>query len=121
MRYGALLPPFARHLLVGDTARSAACYCDVLDGEVHDQHLDIAGVRVAAVAVMLHADHAGDEHPWYAALAGAASAAWKRGRGWREALVRDPDGYEWAVEVLAELARGLFGPQRARSRGAHGV
>ena len=39
-------------------------------------------------------------------IAGAAS----KGHGWRETLVRDPDGYEWAVGVLVPPAKGPFGP-----------
>lgn len=36
-----------------------------------------------------------------------------KGHGWREVLVRDPDGYEWAVGVLVPPAAGPFGPQPA--------
>lgn len=143
-RYGALLPPFAVNLLVRDTARSAAFYRDVLGAAVHYQDVDFAALRVAAAEVMLHADHTHDEHPWHATLAAGAArgagaqlrllgvdldeVAWRaqahgaalvagatnKGHGWRETLVRDPDGYEWAVGVLVEPARGPFGPQPAR-------
>ena len=34
-----------------------------------------------------------------------------KGHGWREVLVRDPDGYEWACGVLVAPAKGPFGPQ----------
>lgn len=30
----------------------------------------------------------------------------KEGHGWREVLVRDPDGYEWAVGILVPPAKG---------------
>jgi uncharacterized glyoxalase superfamily protein PhnB len=33
-----------------------------------------------------------------------------KGHGWREVLVRDPDGYEWAVGVLIDPAKGPFHP-----------
>ncbi len=33
-----------------------------------------------------------------------------KGHGWREVCVRDPDGYEWAVGVLIDPAKGPFGP-----------
>lgn len=36
-----------------------------------------------------------------------------KGHGWREVLVRDPDGYEWACGVLVPPATGPFGPQPA--------
>lgn len=36
-----------------------------------------------------------------------------KGHGWREVLVRDPDGYEWACGVLVPPAAGPFGPQPA--------
>ncbi len=139
-RYGALLPPLSLNLLVADTAGSAAFYRDVLGAEVHYQDVDFAAVRVGPAEVMLHADHTHDEHPWHGALvAGAARGigaqvrllgidpdeverraraagatvvlpATSKGHGWREVLVRDPDGYEWAVGVLVEPARGPFGP-----------
>ena len=38
------------------------------------------------------------------------SPATSKGHGWRETLVRDPDGYEWAVGVLVPPAKGPFGP-----------
>lgn len=34
-----------------------------------------------------------------------------KGHGWRETLVRDPDGYEWAVGVLIAPAKGPLGPR----------
>jgi len=36
-----------------------------------------------------------------------------KGHGWREVLVRDPDGYEWACGVLIPPARGPFAPMPA--------
>jgi uncharacterized glyoxalase superfamily protein PhnB len=41
-----------------------------------------------------------------------ASAA-DKGHGWREMLVRDPDGYEWAVGVLIPPAKGPLRPKVA--------
>ena len=139
-RYGALLPPLALNLLVADTARSAAFYREVFEAEVHYQDIDFAAVRVGPAEVMLHADHTHDEHPWHpqlqagvargvgaqlrllgidpdalerrarAAGATVVAGATNKGHGWRETLVRDPDGYEWAVGVLVEPAKGPFGP-----------
>jgi uncharacterized glyoxalase superfamily protein PhnB len=50
-----------------------------------------------------------------AAAAGAHVVAEpeNKGHGWREILVRDPDGYEWACGVLVAPALGPFGPQPA--------
>lgn len=50
-----------------------------------------------------------------AAAAGAHVVAEpeNKGHGWREVLVRDPDGYEWACGVLVAPATGPFGPQPA--------
>jgi uncharacterized glyoxalase superfamily protein PhnB len=39
------------------------------------------------------------------------AGATNKGHGWREVLVRDPDGYEWAVGVLVPPAKGPFGPK----------
>ena len=97
---------------------------------MHYRDIDFAAVRIGAAEVMLHADHTHDEHPWHADLArgtlrglgaqirllgidpdtterrarttGAhiVRGATDMGHGWRETLVRDPDGYEWAVGIL---------------------
>jgi len=142
-RYGALLPPLSLNLIVSDTARSAAFYRDVLDAEVHYQDIDFAAVRVGPAEVMLHADHTHSDHPWAETLAAGhprgvgaqvrllgidpdeverrarevgaevAGSAMNKGHGWREVLVRDPDGYEWAIGVLVEPAKGPFGLQPA--------
>lgn len=50
-----------------------------------------------------------------AAGAQVVAATADKGHGWREVLVRDPDGYEWAVGVLIPPAKGPFGPQPAKS------
>lgn len=139
-RYGALLPPLSLNLIVSDTARSVQFYRDVFDAEVHYVDIDFAAMRVGPAEVMLHADHTHEDHPWHAQLiageprgigaqirllgidpddterraraAGATVAveARDKGHGWREALVRDPDGYEWAVGVLIPPATGPAGP-----------
>ncbi len=128
------------NLIVRDTERSAAFYRDVFDAEVHFVDIDFAAVRVGPAEVMLHADHTHDAHPWHAELgtsttrglgaqmrilgidpdemerrardAGAvvAVATTDKGHGWREVIVRDPDGYEWAVGVLIGPAKGPSGP-----------
>lgn len=139
-RYGALLPPLSLNLLVTDTARSAAFYRDVFAAEVHYVDIDFAALRVGPAEVMLHADHTHEGRPWEQALAAGhprglgaqirllgidpdmiesrarehgafiARPAADKGHGWREVLVRDPDGYEWAVGVLIPPARGPHGP-----------
>lgn len=139
-RYGALLPPLSLNLIVADTERSAAFYRDVFEAEVHYRDVDFAALRVGPAEVMLHADHTHDTHPWSAQLvAGAARGIGAqvrvlgidpdeverrareagatvavptadKGHGWREVLVRDPDGYEWAVGVLIPPATGPLGP-----------
>lgn len=139
-RYGALLPPLSLNLIVEDIERSVRFYQVVFEAEVHYYDIDFAAVRVGPVEVMLHADHTHDDHPWSPALAegqtrglglqlrvlgvdpdgvearareiGATIArpASDKGHGWREVLVRDPDGYEWAVGVLIKPAQGPFRP-----------
>ena len=139
-RYGALLPPLSLNLIVRDTQRSVAFYAAVFQADVHFRDIDFAALRVGPAEVMLHADHTHDAHPWLGELqtqatrglgaqirvlgmdpdevekraraAGAvvAVSAIDKGHGWREVLVRDPDGYEWAVGVLIPPAKGQLGP-----------
>jgi uncharacterized glyoxalase superfamily protein PhnB len=131
--YGGLLPAFTINLLVRDIGRSLRFYRDVLGAAVHYADPDFAALRVANVEFMLHADHTYDQHPWFAALqqgdrrglgaelrllgldpdavesrARAAGAVivrppTTRGHGWRELSVEDPDGYVWAIGVLAAV------------------
>ncbi len=140
-RYAALLPPLSLNLLVAEVERSVRFYQAVFAAEVHYYDIDFAALRVGPAEVMLHADHTHDGHPWHPALkagqprglglqlrllgvdpdeierraraAGAelVAAAADKGHGWREALVRDPDGYEWAVGVLIPPARGPVGAE----------
>jgi catechol 2,3-dioxygenase-like lactoylglutathione lyase family enzyme len=140
-RYAALLTPFALNLLVTDVERSVRFYADVLQAEVHYHDVDFAAVRIGSIEMMIHADHTHDEHPWMQDLADgtrrgvgaqfrllgvdpdavvrrAQSAQAEvvapprdKGHGWREAYIRDPDGYEWAVGVLIPPAKGPLGPQ----------
>ena len=144
-RYGALLPPLSLNLLVADVAQSAQFYQDVFEAEVHYYDVDFGAVRVGPVEVMLHADHTHDTHPWYTDLADGAprgvglqirvlgvdpdaveararaaganivATTEKKGHGWREVLVRDPNGYEWAVGVLIDRAKGPLHPTVAAS------
>lgn len=139
-RYGALLPPFSLNLLVADVEQSAKFYQDVFGAEVHYYDIDFAAVRVGPVEVMLHADHTHEGHPWHpdlsagkqrglglqlrvlgvdpdaleakalAANATIVAPAQNKGHGWREILIRDPDGYEWAVGVLVDKAKGPLHP-----------
>lgn len=140
-RYGALLPPLSLNLIVTDVEKSVQFYQAVFEAEVHYYDIDFGAVRVGPAEVMLHADHTHEGHPWTADFsAGAArglglqlrvlgidpdyieqrakayganvvAAAANKGHGWRETLVRDPDGYEWAVGVLVPPAKG---PQRPK-------
>jgi uncharacterized glyoxalase superfamily protein PhnB len=140
-RYGALLPPLSLNLIVADTARAVQFYQTVLAAEVHYQDIDFAALRVGPAEVMLHADHTHDDHPWHPQLVSGAARglgaqmrllgidpdaveqraraagaelvapATDKAHGWRETLVRDPDGYEWAVGVLIPPAKGPFGPK----------
>ena len=135
-RYGSLLPALSLNLIVRDTARSAAFYRDVFLAEIHYQDIDFAAVRFGAAEVMLHADHTHDQHPWHGSLsagrerglgaqfrmlgidpdraearasahgATVSAPAADKGHGWREVLVQDPDGYEWALGVLIAPAAG---------------
>ena len=139
-RYGALLPPLSLNLLVADVARAVGFYQAVFDAEVHYFDVDFGALRVGPAEVMLHADHTHDDHPWMADLAGGQkrgvglqlrvlgvdpdvieqralgcgatiiAPATNKGHGWRETLVRDPDGYEWAVGVLVPPAKGPLRP-----------
>ncbi len=127
--YGRALPAFMANLIVRDVQRSVDFYIAVLEANVLYVDPDFAALRVAAVDLMLHADHTYDGHPWYARLTsderrglGAelrlfgidpdvveqrAQASGGivvvppkvRGHGWREVVVEDPDGYLWAVGV----------------------
>lgn len=140
-RYGALLPPLSLNLLVTDVERSVQFYQAVFAAEVHYYDIDFGAMRVGPAEVMLHADHTHEGHPWSATLAAGAprglglqlrllgpdpdeteerarahgaavvSEAADKGHGWREMLVRDPDGYEWAVGVLIPPAKGPLRPK----------
>jgi catechol 2,3-dioxygenase-like lactoylglutathione lyase family enzyme len=139
-RYSALLPPLSLNLLVSDVEQSVNFYTAVFNAEVHYHDIDFGALRVGPAEVMLHADHTHDGHPWYedltnnvkrgvglqirllgidpdetekrarAVQAVLIKGAENKGHGWRETLVRDPDGYEWAVGVLVEPAKGPFTP-----------
>lgn len=131
-RYGALLPPLSLNLIVSDIERSVEFYQQVLRATVHYCDIDFAALRIGPAEVMLHADHTHEDHPWHAAFASGAArgigaqirllgldpddieqraravgatviaGATSKGHGWRETLVRDPDGYEWAVGILID-------------------
>lgn len=139
-RYGALLPPVSLNLIVAYVENSVAFYQAVFEAEVHYYDIDFGALRVGAVEVMLHADHTHDNHNWHpqlvagetrglglqirllgidpdeterrarAAGANVIAPTGDKGHGWRELLVRDPDGYEWAVGVLIPPAKGPLRP-----------
>ena len=124
--YGALLPQFTVNLIVRSIDTALDFYRDMFDARVHYADPDFAALRILGLELMLHADHTYEHHPWAEALRdrgprglGAelrllgidpdeiAKRARKRdalltdvavrGHGWREVMVRDPDGYVWAV------------------------
>jgi catechol 2,3-dioxygenase-like lactoylglutathione lyase family enzyme len=129
-RYAATMPPLSLNLVVSDIERALRFYREVLNAHVHYSDVDFAAIQVGGASVMLHADHTHADHPWHDALAAGAArglgaqvrllgidpdevegraralgaeiarATESKGHGWREVLVRDPDGYEWAVGVL---------------------
>lgn len=124
--YGALLPQFTANLVVREIDRAVAFYREVLQAQVHYADADFAALRLLGAELMLHADHTYEHNPWAGALrdgqarglgaefrllgvdpdavaerARARQAIFQevmvRGHGWREVMVRDPDGYVWAV------------------------
>src|SRR5258708_37281547 len=131
-RYGALLPALSLNLIVANVKRLFAFYRAVMNANIHFYDVDFGAVRVGPAEVMLHADHTHEDHPWHAALASGSArglgaqirllgldpdqveerarsagatiieSATDKGHGWRETLVRDPDGYEWAIGVVIE-------------------
>ena len=129
--YGRLMPEFTVNLIVRDIEASVAFYKDVLSAQVHYADPDFAAIRINGLELVLHADHTYEANPWAQRLetnatrglgaelrllgmnpehvaerARAHGALFKdvsiRGHGWREAMVRDPDGYVWAVGVPIE-------------------
>jgi len=124
--YGALLPQFTVNLIVRSMDPALEFYRTVLQAQVHYSDPDFAALRVLGIELMLHADHTYEHNPWSADLqsgqtrglgaelrllgmnpeevaerARGKNALFKdvsaRGHGWREVMVRDPDGYVWAV------------------------
>jgi len=131
VHYGALLPQFTVNLIVQDIARALEFYRHVLYAQVHYSDPDFAALRILGIELMLHADHTYEHNPWSAGLrdgqtrglgaelrllglnpeevaarARSINALFKdisvRGHGWREVMVRDRDGYVWAVGEIHE-------------------
>jgi uncharacterized glyoxalase superfamily protein PhnB len=129
--YGALLPQFTVNLIVQNIAPALEFYRHVLQAQVHYSDPDFAALRILGIELMLHADHTYEHSPWSAALrdgqprglgaelrllglnpedvaerARSVGALFKdvsvRGHGWREVMVRDRDGYVWAVGEIHE-------------------
>lgn len=139
-RYSALLTTVSLNLMVTDIEKSVKFYQIVLGAEVHYWDVDFAAMRVSSIEVMLHADHTHTEHEWYDRLASGVergvgaqirllgldpdvaverarqaggqviAESADKGHGWREAYIRDRDGYEWAVGVLIPPAVGPLRP-----------
>jgi uncharacterized glyoxalase superfamily protein PhnB len=127
--YGRSLPPFTVNLLVKDVLQSIGFYEQVLGADIIYSDEDFAAIKVAGVEFMLHADHTYDVHPWLEDFAsrkprglGAelrilgidpeeveararaygstiVQPATTKPHGWREVMVRDSNGYIWAVGV----------------------
>jgi uncharacterized glyoxalase superfamily protein PhnB len=129
--YGALLPQFTVNLIVRDIVTALEFYRHVLRAQVHYSDPDFAALRILGIELMLHADHTYEDNPWSAGLrdgqtrglgaelrllglnpeevaerARGMNALFKeisvRGHGWREVMVRDHDGYVWAVGEIHE-------------------
>jgi len=132
--YGALMPQFTVNLIVRDIGAALGFYRQVLAAEVHYADPDFAAVRILGLELMLHADHTYERNPWSARLAAgeprglgaelrllglnpdevaerarALNAVFAdvatKGHGWREVMVRDPDGYVWAVGDVSPTER----------------
>jgi len=141
--YGVLLPQFTVNLIVRNIEAALRFYTRVLLAEVHYSDPDFAALRILGIELMLHADHAYEHSPWFESLGagkprglgvemrlfgmdpdGATERARAenalfvdvatRGHGWREAMVRDPDGYIWAVGI-ASNPQPISGPPVASS------
>lgn len=140
-RYGALLPALSLNLVVRSVEESVQFYQQVFEADVHYWDIDFGAVRVGPAEIMLHADHTHENHAWHPQLAGGetrgiglqirilgvdpdaveqrareagaqiVAATAEKGHGWREVLVRDPDGYEWGVGVLIGPAKETQRPK----------
>lgn len=129
--YGRTLTGLSVNLIVRAIDRSVPFYRDVLGFTVLYSDPDFAALERDGIRISLHADHAYDGVPWVDRLSGdakrgsgaeirilgvdpdaVARAARERGHavlygpltkahGWREVHVEDPDGYTFAVGVLA--------------------
>lgn len=127
--YGRAMPKFSLNLLVRDVERSLPFYKEVLGATVRYADQDFAALNLQGVDFMLHADHAYDHHPLYERLKAGGlrgtgaelrvmgidpDAVEKRAKtagakiiqpamdfphGWRDVMLKDPDGYIWAVGV----------------------
>ena len=130
--YGALLPQFSVNLIVRDIDAALAFYRQVLAADVHYADPDFAAVRILGLELMLHADHTYEHNPRSTRLsagerrglgaelrllgmnpdevaerARALNAVFAdvatKGHGLREVMVRDPDGYVWAVGEVSPV------------------
>jgi catechol 2,3-dioxygenase-like lactoylglutathione lyase family enzyme len=132
--YGRRLPKFSVNLIVAEIARSVKFYKEVLGAKEVYSDVDFAALEIVGLEFMLHADHAYDQHPWFANLTNtpqrglgaelrlfgvspdAVEARAKRvgarllqpvtdkAHGWRDVIVADPDGYAWAVGLPTKKA-----------------
>src|SRR5687767_4464674 len=110
-RYGRSLPAFMANLLVRDVDRSVTFYKDVLGFTVHYFDPDFAALELGTTALMLHADHTYDKHPWH----GPLTKGERRGLGAELRLFGvDPDGVEARARV-AELT--VVQPATAKGHG----
>src|SRR5258706_13899201 len=68
--YGRGLPKFTVNLLVQDVAEAIPFYRDVLQATVRYADGDFAALEIGGTEVMLHADHAYDQHPLHERVRG---------------------------------------------------
>jgi uncharacterized glyoxalase superfamily protein PhnB len=87
----------------------------------HPWHADLAAGASRGIGLQLRAlgDLDPDEVAAKAAAAGVdlVAAPEDKGHGWREMLVRDPDGYEWAIGRLIGPAIETQGPRQPPAGG----
>ncbi len=130
--YGRTLLGLSLNLIVRDPQRSLPFYTEVLGFTVLYSDPDFAALVRDDVRIQLHADHTNEQTPWAPRLGSTEKrglgaeirilgidpdqverrarerghavliAPRVRSHGWRETHVEDPDGYVFAVGVIAE-------------------
>lgn len=115
-RFGRSLAGVGINLLVSEVARSVDFVCTVFSAIAVYSDEDFAVVDINGTQVLLHADHAYNDHPYSASVKGqeargagleirlyevdpdtAEAAALNKPHGLREVYLLDPDGYCWVA------------------------